>query len=127
MRPKSSSSSRSESCPVRIFQRLTLASAQMRRSTNCSLLISREKIPTLARFFMAVCLAKSMASDVFPTLGRDARITKSDFCKPERSLSKSMKPVGRPRKRPLCLCNSSIRLKASGSRLLIGWKDCLRY
>ena len=107
--------------------KLTFAWAQSMRSTSCSLLISKENMPTGTFAFTAVCLAISSAKEVFPTLGRAAKTTKSDFCRPASSLSRSVKPVGSPRIFPLCLCSSSMRSKASVSNVSIGRKICLRY
>jgi len=49
------------------------------------LLISREKNPTGAPPLSAACRAKSRARDDFPTEGRAAKITRSDFWNPDNS------------------------------------------
>src|SRR3989344_1159992 len=63
------SSELSTRLPVRIFQRLIFASAQINLSTSCSLDISKLKMPTACPV-LAAWRAKSRASEVLPTDGR---------------------------------------------------------
>src|SRR3989338_2167788 len=70
------------------------------RSTSCWEDISREKTTTDFSWTVAVMRAISSASVVLPIEGRAARIMRSAFCSPERVLSRSLNPVGRPRGRP---------------------------
>ena len=68
--------------------------AERRRSASCSLLISSEKTPTFLASRTAACWAMFSARLVFPTLGRAARMIRSDGWKPPSSVS-SWREAGR--------------------------------
>jgi hypothetical protein len=77
-----------------------LATLERRRSTSCSLLISRLKTPTV--FFSGRQRAPAMFSAklVLPTDGLAATTIRSLFWKPVVSWSRSMKPVEMPLSSP---------------------------
>ena len=114
----------SESLPVFNFQASMSAWATSNRSTSSSWLISKEKKPTGTLFCTAAFWAMFKARLVFPTPGRAARINKLLRCMPAKTLFKSLKPVGTPRKPPACLWSSSRRSNdwARASLIGINWR-----
>ena len=90
---------RSPSCtlPLRMWVRLTRASAHRMRCTSWPALISKEKKVTAVPAFAAFT-ARFSAKEVFPTPGRAARITRSPPRNPWNRSSTSRKPVGTPAK-----------------------------
>ena len=87
------------SWPLRRRWPLTWAREQSKRSPSSSADISRLTNSTgLSRSILGdrTCSAMFMARAVLPMLGRAARITSSESCRPPVISSKSMKPVSRP-------------------------------
>ena len=82
--------------PVRRRCESMLATEESRRSTSCSLLISRLKMPTTLPSLTAACSAKLRARLVLPMEGRAAMRTRSDFWSPVVMVSRSAKPVRIP-------------------------------
>ena len=78
--------------PVRRRCESMLATDESRRSTSCSLLISRLKMPTTLPSLTAACSAKLSARLVLPMDGRAATRTRSDFWRPVVIVSRSAKP-----------------------------------
>ena len=82
--------------PVRNLCRSTLVSKQSSRWATCCLDISRLKIATGTPASTAALRATPNANDVFPTLGRAARIIKSPACRPDVKSFSSLYPVSTP-------------------------------
>ena len=110
--------------PVRNFQESTPDSAASIRSTNCCALISSEKMPTDEPYCKAALRAISSANVVLPIDGRAANMTRSDFWKPERTLSSAVKPEGTPRFISGLALRCSKRSQASLRALPIGRNFC---
>ena len=75
--------------PVCSAPRIDAGDRRSRRSASCSLLISRLKTPTFLASRTAACWAMFSARLVFPTLGRAARMIRSDGWKPPSRVSSS--------------------------------------
>ena len=84
------------------------------RAASCSVDISSEKKATPAPPGRSSCRAlaalyiRLRASAVLPILGRAAKITRSDFWKPPRRLSTSLRPAVTPVRKLSCFLASSI-------------------
>ena len=87
--------------PMRTFWESRLASEQSMRCMSCVLDISREKNATDFFSLMATLEAMFRVKAVLPMLGRAATRIKSEGCKPEVSLSRSVNSVGMPVRPPL--------------------------
>ncbi len=98
---RSENSLSEESLPVRRFQAFTRDCAESILSTSCWEDISSENIKTDFSWLTAVIRAMSRARVVLPMDGLAASIIISELCNPESRPSKSLKPVGRPRRAPL--------------------------
>ena len=73
--------------PVRMRHASRRDSVARRRSMSWEVLISSENMPTGVFCLSAERRAMSRARDVFPTLGRAARMMRSDGWRPESALS----------------------------------------
>ena len=88
------------SSPTRAFWESRLASEQSILCISWFLDISKEKKATVFLALMATLAAIFRVKAVLPILGRAATRIKSDGCRPEVRLSKSVKSVGIPVKPP---------------------------
>ena len=117
--------SSSVSLPVFSFQASISACDTNNRSTNSSLLISREKIPVGIFSLTVTCCAILRIIAVFPVPGRAAKMIRFASCIPASLLSSSTNPVGTPLSPPARLCSSSKRSNEAASASLIGMKSRL--
>ena len=90
----------------RNFSELTPATEDKIRPTSCSLPISREKNATVLSYNIVTFWAIFKVKAVFPIAGRAATRMRSDFCKPLKIWSTSLKPVGTPVIAPSCCCSA---------------------
>ena len=78
------------------------------RMNNCSVDISRLKIPTVLRAWTAALSAMLRTRLVLPMDGRAATMTRSCFWKPDVISSSCSNPLGTPVMSPLCAWSRSI-------------------
>ena len=125
MAPLTSSQSSWVRVPLRILESSTLASMARSLIPSCSLLISSENMTTLLCCFMAAfCAMLSIRAD-FPMDGRAARMTRSEFWKPDVILSRAVKPEGSPGSFPPFFSISRMDLMSVSrtSCILSNWLD----
>ena len=107
----------------RSFSELTPATEDRIRATSCSFPISREKKATVLSYIIVTFWAMFKVKAVFPIAGRAATRMRSDFCRPLKTWSTSLKPVGTPVMAPSCCCNAFNLSKLDNTISLIGAKE----
>ena len=91
----------------RNFSELTPATEDKIRPTSCSLPISMGKRTPPSCRTTSLHLSNVQGESCFyPMAGRAATRMRSDFCKPLKMWSTSLKPVGTPVIAPSCCCNA---------------------
>ena len=110
--------------PLRILSASTVDSRLSIRLTSCTLDISRLNTAVVMPCLIATFSATFKTNAVLPIDGRAATSTKSDGCKPDKYVSRSLNPVGTPVTAPLFLAAMEILSSASNTTLSIGIYSC---